>query len=274
MKIVPSVCLLACTGLALAFPSEVQAPDARDQKVECCPDGQLRSVYVSSLQAAGVTGKATGRVIFDGEVPETKELNITEAQSAGCTDDGSKVLAKDYSLLVGEDKGIANAVVTIELPDQKLVVPEEPIVLDQVQCRFTQHVVLVPVGATIEYRNSDSVPHNVHTYSIKNTAFNRTLAAKSSHKQLIEEAETIQIKCDIHPWMSTFVFAADTNFAALTDEHGAFAIPGLPPGEYTARVWHEKLGKSEVKVVIGETGVSEPVSVAMKPKASRRRSRR
>lgn len=274
MKLISSLGAVTLTGLALATPPVVHAPDAEG----CCEPTAAepqRSVYVSSLPTTDVTGKATGRVVFDGEKPPVnQDLSITEAQSKGCVHEGATVDRRDVRLLVGKDKGIANAVVTINVPDQKLVVPEKPIVLDQVKCRFDQHVVIAPVGATISYKNSDEVPHNVHTYSIRNKAFNRTLTGNSSYEQKLEHAEVIQVKCDIHPWMSAYVFVSDTNFAAKTDEHGAFEIAGLPPGEYTAKVWHEQLGKTEVAVVIGETGESTPVSVPMKPKAKRTRRRR
>ena len=109
----------------------------------------------------------------------------------------------------------------------------DPVLLDQVDCRFDQHVIVVPVGTTLEYLNSDTVSHNVHTYSRKNKPFNRTLPAGVSYKEKVTHAESIPIRCDIHPWMRAYVYAVDTNYAALTDEHGAFEIKGLPPGEYT-----------------------------------------
>lgn len=279
MKSVASLGLLFWAGYAVANPSIVHAPDSSESGASCCTEdqsagGRASSVFLAAPVVDGVTGKATGRILFDGEVPAKKDLSITEAQSKGCVHADAVLDKRDLSLLVGEDKGIANAVVTIAVEGQELVVPEAPIVLDQAQCRFDQHVVIAPKGSTIEYKNSDTVPHNVHAYSIRNKAFNRTLTGNSSYKQKVEEAEVIQIKCDIHPWMSAYVFVADTNYAAITDEHGAFEIPGLPPGEYKAAVWHEKLGKTEVAVVISETGESEAVSVSMKMKEKRRRRRR
>ncbi len=279
MKLVSSATLLLLTGLALAYPPVVLAPDSASSAeagaVCCSPSSDVRrNVYVTPTPSEEGKGKAHGRVVFDGEIPKRKELSITEAQSKGCVQADEAINKQDLTLLVGEDKGIANAVVTIAVPDQELNVPEENIVLDQVQCRFDQHIVLAPLGATVEYRNSDDVPHNVHTYSLRNKAFNRTLSAQTSYEQALQHAEVIQIRCDIHPWMSAYVFVADSNFATITDEHGGFEISGLAPGEYTAKIWHEKLGKTEVKVVVSEEGESEAVSVPMKLKVKRSRRRR
>ena len=72
----------------------------------------------------------------------------------------------DRSLLIGKNDGIANVVVHgrgRRAPRSK--VPEKAIHLDQKGCRFEPHVIVVPVGATLEFLNSDKVSHNVHTYA-------------------------------------------------------------------------------------------------------------
>ena len=41
------------------------------------------------------------------------------------------------------------------------------------------------------------------------------------------------------------IVCVGTAYYALTDEDGAFAIEGVPPGRYRLRVWHEDLGYVE-----------------------------
>jgi plastocyanin len=274
MRAEPILLFLLAAGVALASDD---SPAARP--APCCEghaDAAPRRNDFLLRPVPGedeVTGAAHGRIVFKGELPEVEPLRISEAQAAGCTAEGEELDRRDLRLLIGEDRGIANAVVTIEVEGDELRVPEEPVVLDQVQCRFDQHVLLVPVGCTLEYRNSDQVPHNVHTFSLRNKAFNTTLAAGGKKEQVVEHAETIQIRCDIHPWMSAYVFASGTSHAALTDAHGAFRIEGLPPGEYEARIWHEALGKATAKVVVAADGSSEALEVELEQKQRRRRRR-
>jgi plastocyanin len=216
-------------------------------------------------------GNLTGRVIFKGKLPKQQDLLVPEEQAAGCAHGDSKVSALNMRLLVHADMGIANAVVTIEVPGQEIKLPKQPIVLDQVQCRFDQHVIVVPLGAKIEYRNSDDVSHNLHTYSRKNKGLNRTLSPHSSFTQEPKKAEVIRIGCDIHPWMRSYLFVSPTSYYALTDEHGAFSIPGLPPGEYEANIWHESLGTSKAKVSIDKEGNSKALEVTLSPRQKRKR---
>jgi plastocyanin len=276
MRIDLAFCALGLAGVAFASSHLSPATDLSTGTEDCCVVSSTgsRAVYVQAPSAEAVTGKVHGRVVFDGDAPRVSELSISEEGSKGCTEDGSKVSSKALSLLVGEDNGIANGVVTVAVKGQKLIVPETPVVLDQAQCRFDQHVVLVPAGTTVEYTNSDSVVHNVHSLSRRNPGFNRTLTPKNSFKQVLKESEAIQLTCDMHPWMSAYVYVADTNYAALTDEHGAFEIPGLAPGQYTAKVWHEVLGKTEIEFSIDEAGQSEALSIPMKRKQKRSRRQR
>lgn len=210
-----------------------------------------------------VTGTAAGKVVFGGEKrPEVKELTISEQQEKGCVE-GGHTDKTNRSLLIHKDGGIANVVVTIDVDGAELKIPEKPIELDQIACRFEPHILMVPAGVTVEYKNSDAISHNVHTYSTKNPAFNKTIAAGASETQKLEKAESIGVKCDIHPWMSCYLFVSDTPYAAVTARDGSFSIPNLPPGEYNAKLWHETLGKARAKVTIGADGKSEAIEVKM-----------
>lgn len=234
-----------------------------------CPAPQDTPAPVAPRSIAGAT--LSGRITFGGKLPEPKELLISEANAVGCTSAGSKVMAKDLRLLVHADRGLANAVVTIEVPGHTAEPSEQPIVLDQAQCRFLQHVVLVPVGSVVEYKNSDSIAHNVHVFCQRNKPFNRTLPAETSYPQTIERAEVLKVTCDIHPWMHSYVFASETPFVSLTDEHGAFRIEGLPPGTYGLRVWHETLGELKREVTIGPGAAPEALELVMTRVKKRKR---
>jgi hypothetical protein len=78
----------------------------------------------------------------------------------------------------------------------------------------------------------------------------------------------IHISWDIHPWMRSDVFVSKTNFSALTDEHDAFSIPGLPPDEKESKIWLESLGTTKAKFTIDAAGNSKVLQVLMAPKKS------
>ena len=229
---------------ALAKPAEVSEPAKQVEMAPAPAPEQLPS---------------SGRVLFDGEKPAPKPLVIDAAKSDGC----GSVDTQDQGLLVGANGGIANVVVTVELARAAVKAADKPLVLDQKTCRFEPHIAIVPVGTTVEYRNSDAISHNVHSYPSKNEGLNKMVGAGAFESQKLDKEDRIEIKCDIHPWMNSWLIVVNTNHFALTDAEGAFTLTGLPPGEHKARFWHEKLGKAEATLVVDAAGNVTPVEVKL-----------
>ena len=63
------------------------------------------------------------------------------------------------------------------------------------------------------------------------------------------------IGCPIHASMAAWVYVFEHPYHAVTDEHGRFRLPPVPPGRYTLRVHHADgglRGRREVVVRSGE----------------------
>ena len=67
----------------------------------------------------------------------------------------------------------------------------------------------------------------------------------------------IKFKCDVHPWMESYLFVLDHPFFAVTDGDGSFEIDGLPPGTYTLAAWHVKAGEQEQEITVGADGSAQ-----------------
>jgi plastocyanin len=249
-------------------PLSASLPDAGAHAI------QTEAQPAQQPAAAQVTGTASGRVLFEGEIPERKPLVIDPERSKGCTPAGETLDTVDQALLIGKERGIANVVITVEVAGAKVQVPAKPIELDQKKCRFEPHVMVVPAGATVEFLNSDQAPHNVHIFPLKNEAFNQTVAVGGRHTATFPKVDKIQIKCDLHPWMKSWLLVTDSPFVAVTDADGKFSIAGLPPGEHKATFWHEELGKGQTTIQVGADGKVAPLEFMMSPPKKDGRPRR
>ena len=211
-------------------------------------------------------GSFSGKIVLDGEAPSLAPL--TKADDEGLKD--KEVCGAgdvpDESLLVGEGNGIANVFVYLRRAPKgfKSDPPAEAVVLDQKGCIFTPHVALIQAGQKVLVKSSDAVQHNVHTFPSRNQGTN--LLINPNDQVGIEltyakaESDPLQVKCDIHSWMSSYHLVLDHPFMAVTDSNGQFSIDGLPAGEYEFRVWHEKAGlleKGYTATVSGEDDAVE-----------------
>ena len=206
----------------------------------------------AALTAAAQATTIEGSVRFAGTLPAPKTLPITSDQYV-C---GTSKEAQD--LVISTDRGISNAVVRLQTPPPekwRMFGPEPQI--DQKECAFIPRIVIVPVGGTVEFLNSDRLLHNIRSKNVKrNRAFNRTQPRARTIPITFTKPEFIKIGCDLHPWMRSWVVVAEHPFYAVTEADGGFKLPNVSPGRYTLEVWHEVLGTMTKEIVVEESGVT------------------
>src|ERR1700759_2629644 len=105
-----------------------------------------------SLLAAG---SLTGKVTLTGLAPKLANLPVTKDNKA-C---GAN--KPDEALEIGAGNGVKNAVVWFTDIKEPVEERKEKEKLDQQNCQYVPHVVVAPVGTTLDVVNSDSVLHNV-----------------------------------------------------------------------------------------------------------------
>jgi plastocyanin len=216
-----------------------------------------RSSLLSTAIAPKDSAVIVGWVNYDGEAPKPKAINFGAEKICG---DLNRDKAANYeTLLINPNGTVKNTLVAIrgKVPGD-YPAPANPVVVDQVGCIFTPHVVAILAGQEIEFRNSDPVSHNIRFVATRNPAFNNVFATKSSTKTKIESPEFgIPLKCDIHFWMSGYVHVLPHPFFAITGDDGSFAISGVPPGTYTLISWHESLKPKTESVTVGAGEVKQ-----------------
>jgi hypothetical protein len=50
----------------------------------------------------------------------------------------------------------------------------------------------------------------------------------------------LRFKCDVHPWMFSYVTVLDHPYFAVSGKDGSFTIKNVPPGKYTLVAMHRK----------------------------------
>ena len=197
-------------------------------------------------------GTIKGAVKFMGAPIEQKMLAVT-ADHYIC----GKEKAPE-ALLLSAAKGIRYAVVSLRNPPAGVTWPGPvpPVQVDQKSCVYVPRVVLVPLGGTVEFLNSDRLLHNLHSLSSANRRFNRTQPTGRTIPIVFTKPETVRVDCELHPWMRAWVVVAEHPFYVITNEQGEFTLDNVPPGQYTLQVWQETLGSTTKDVTVSDQGIT------------------
>src|SRR5258708_423300 len=193
-------------------------------------------------------GSISGTVAFTGAAPQPVAIDM--GQDPACS-----VASKEQIFgegVVAKDGKLANAFVYVKQGAEKFAttVPAEPAVLDQKGCRYEPHVMGLLAGQKLRILNSDPAIHNVHRAAKNNQSWNISQMPRGApvEKTFTREELMVPITCNQHPWMRMYVNVLSHPFFAVSDADGHFEIKGLPPGDYTLAVVHEKLGAQEQQI--------------------------
>jgi hypothetical protein len=90
--------------------------------------------------------------------------------------------------------------------------------------------------------------------------------------QLTAEPRPIKVQCNVHNWMSAWVYVADHPYFAVTDEHGNFEIKNAPAGSVKMAVWQEKIGYGEggqagKEITVKANETTDLGQITLKPKS-------
>jgi plastocyanin len=207
-------------------------------------------------------GTIVGEVKYAGDPPAPEKIDVTkDANICGADPKVSP------ALVVGANKGIKDVVASLPSiqKGKALGKPEKPPVLDQKSCEYHPYAQIIPVNTSLEITNSDDVLHNIKTSGGSKTSFN--MAQPKFKRKLtydFKNPEIVQVECNVHGWMHAIIVVEDNPYDALTDANGSFKITDVPPGKYTVKVWHSKLGEQTKEVTVGP---KEEVKVAFEMKA-------
>jgi len=125
---------------------------------------------------------------------------------------------------------------------------------------FEPHLLIVPVGAVVQFPNHDPFFHNVFSL-FEGKRFDLGLyEAGSSRNVSFDRPGVSYIFCNIHSEMSAVVIALDTPFYSVSSSKGEIVIPDVPVGRYSMHLWYETALPETLKTLTREINVTESTS--------------
>lgn len=135
-------------------------------------------------------------------------------------------------------------------------VPKQRLVLVQHHKSFEPHLLVVPVGAVVQFPNRDPFFHNVFSL-FEGKRFDLGLYEAGTTRNVSFDRPGISfIFCNIHAEMSAIVVALNTPYYGISNRKGEVLIPEVPPGHYILKTWAETALPENLNALTREVEIS------------------
>ncbi|WP_372994574.1 methylamine utilization protein [Marinobacter sp.] len=192
------------------------------------------------------------------------------ALMAALTISATPVSAAPYELSVivtenGRTEPVANAVVSVDDDRDSPPVSAE---IYQKDRAFHPHVLVIPVGSSVDFPNRDNTQHHVYSFSPAKTFNIELYAGRPEAPIVFDKPGIVELGCNIHDHMQGFVVVTDTAAVGQTDTSGQVTlsidrqrIEGSQDS-VALEIWHPRL-PDNTRPVTREIKPGEPAIVTL-----------
>jgi plastocyanin len=133
-------------------------------------------------------------------------------------------------------------------------------VMDQKNLQFLPKLLPVARGTTVEFTNSDDIQHNVFSPSAIAGKFDLGAYGPGALRTVtLSDPGEVLVLCNIHMEMEARILVLRDPYFGLAAADGTYRIPAVPPGRYTAKVWHDGFLSDVRSVDVGGDGDGDVV---------------
>jgi plastocyanin len=152
-------------------------------------------------------------------------------------------------------------------------------VMDQLNLAFTPDVLVIPVGSTVSFPNSDKTGHEVYSFSSAHPFKLGLYRGKPYAPERFDRPGLVTLGCNIHDAMLAYILVTDAPYYGKTAADGSWSLSDIARGRYRVEVWSPRLAETgqtlqrEIAVEVGEHAVAEiraahglrPAELAQRP---------
>jgi len=155
-----------------------------------------------------------------------------------------------------DGRALAGAVVTAQPLDAPARRPAQVhAIMDQVNRAFAPDLLVIPVGSTVAFPNSDSVSHQIYSFSAAKRFQLPLYRGKPYPPVQFDQPGVITLGCNIHDDMLAYLLVTDAPYYGRTDAKGAWSAE-VPRGRYRVSIWHPRVRDSDAdlqrELTVGE----------------------
>ena len=146
------------------------------------------------------------------------------------------------TLVDSNNTPLPNMVVYLQpLNDLVLPVSDKVVEIGQLDRAFTPYISVMQLGNHANFQNKDDITHHIYSPVGDNKFSFKIRAGQSKSKNDFQQLGEVAMGCNIHDWMSGYLYIVDTPLFGKTNEQGVVNIAIAQHGEYQLVIWHPHL---------------------------------
>lgn len=154
-------------------------------------------------------------------------------------------------------------------------------VIDQIDQQFVPEVLVVRVGTSVVFPNSDTVAHQVYSFSAP-MRFALGLYRGRTHPPVVfGQPGLVVLGCNIHDQMIGYILVTEASHFGKTDARGRLQLANLPAASTRIAAWHPRFAGDEKELertlILSETqtvALAFELTHALLPAAKKRNDSR
>jgi hypothetical protein len=139
--------------------------------------------------------------------------------------------------------------------------PQIEAIMDQVDRAFVPDLLVVPVNSTVSFPNSDTVSHQIYSFSPTKRFQLPLYRGKPYPPVRFNQPGLVTLGCNIHDEMLAYVLVTDAPFFGRTAANGTWSAEA-PGGAYQISIWHPRI-RDEDRDLHGEITLTETAAGAL-----------
>lgn len=143
-------------------------------------------------------------------------------------------------------------------------------VMDQRNTAFEPGVLVVQAGTAVSFPNSDTVRHQVYSFSPAKPFELPLYAGTPPEPVVFDQPGIVVVGCNIHDWMIGWIVVLDTPHHGRSDAAGRVRLT-VPDGQYLVRAWHPRLAGAPIERQALVPGEALLLDLALGPPPPERR---
>jgi len=145
-------------------------------------------------------------------------------------------------VLTADGKALPDTIVMLHALDAPSR-PSPPVaaVMDQINLAFAPDLLVIPVGSTVSFPNTDTTSHQIYSFSPTHRFQLPLYRGKPYPPEHFDKAGLVTLGCNIHDNMVAYILVTDAPLFGRTDATGTWAASALARGRYRVELWHPRL---------------------------------